>query len=70
MTLSCLPTCTYSLNLECGANFVHKKKKKKVSEEEKREKYAMDWVQKMLSLAGKEVNGAQLLEQKVSFKVK
>lgn len=69
MTLSCLPTCTYSLNLECGANLVHKKKKK-VSEEEKRETYATDWVQKMLSLAGKEVNGAQLLEQKVSFKGK
>ena len=30
----------------------------------------MDWVLKTISLAGKEVNGAQLLEQKVLFKVK
>lgn len=30
----------------------------------------MNWVPKTLSLAGKEVNGAQLLEQKVLFKVK
>ena len=29
MTLSFLPTCTYSLNLECGADLVHKDKKGK-----------------------------------------
>lgn len=66
---SCLPTCTYSLSLESGANLVHKKKKKGKRGRKKR-KACREWGTKMLSLAGEGVNGAQLPEQKVSFKVK
>lgn len=43
MIFFCLLICIYLFSLECGVNFVYKKRKK-ISVEEKREKCVMDKV--------------------------
>lgn len=41
MTLSCLPTCTYSLSLECGVNLARTKEKRLVK---KKKEKSMSWI--------------------------